>query len=193
MKSRCLVLLLLGSLLSGAPLLGEDDFLTSAEIDRVREAQDPNKRIVLYLDLAQLRIDEARTNLASKKPEAGQKVQKNLEEYTGILESLDTTLLSARDKRVPVTKALQDFEKRGAGFLKYLESLESDSAADRSDYEFTLEEAIDTTREELAEVKKGSFPEVQERKPPVEFPARPPAPSKRGDDEGPPRKKRSGS
>ena len=192
MRGYAFLLLLLWSGLNGIAVWGQEEFLTSQELDAVRDTQEPGKRIVLYLDFAQRRLDAVKENLASKKPNLGQAVQKNLKEYYRILEALNTTIESARDKRVPVDKALGELEKRGGEFLKYLQSLQAKSSPGWSDYRFTVEEAIDMTRDEVAEAKKGSFPEVKEREPP-RLPITPPLTGDRGGgEEGPPRGGRRG-
>lgn len=178
---RWLVLIGVVAVFSGFPGNAKDDFLTAGEIESIREAQEPNKRIILYLDFAQSRLDAVKEKLASKKPKAGQEAQKHLADYAAIMEALEGTLLTARDRRTPIAKGLKEVERRGADFLKYLESLQSDSSPYWDDYRFTLEEAIEMTREELDEAKRGSFPEVEERDPPKEFPSSPPPASGRGE------------
>src|SRR5206468_4741190 len=106
-----------------------------------------------------------------------------------------------------------EMESQARAALIYLQSLRTGKAANLSDYEFTLEEAIENTKDELADAKKGAFPEVNARKPPSEFPSSPPPsasspPSKSGagksgsgksgadqgsTEEGPPRKNRRSS
>lgn len=188
MTGRVWILALL--CLSGLPISAraQEDFLTDGEIIAVRDAQEPDKRLVLYLDFAQRRLDAVKASLDSKKSNAGRSAQKNLGEYVHILEALEGTIQDARERRIPAPKGLLAVETRGAEFLKYLESLDSESSPGWADYQFTLEEALEMTREEIAEAKKGSFPEVQERKPPSGMPASPP-PEKR-EEEGPPRRRR---
>ena len=132
-------------------------------------------------------------NLASKKAGAGSAAQKNLKEYTSILEALEVTVEAARDKRVMTDKVLKETERREGEFLKYLQSLDAEGSLGLEVYRFTLDEAIATTEEELADTKKGTFPELREREPP-RLPATPP-PLPKGNDrkqqeEGPPRKSR---
>ncbi|MBI4465050.1 MAG: hypothetical protein HY647_10125 [Acidobacteria bacterium] len=189
MRRSVFLLLLLWSGCAGMAAWGQEEFLTAGELDAVRDTQEPGKRIVLYLDFAQRRLDAVRENLSSTKPNPGQAVQKNLREYYRVLEALNTTIETARDKRVPVDKPLGEVEKRGGEFLKYLQSLQSKSSPGWSDYRFTVEEAIDMTQDEIAEAKKGSFPEVKEREAP-RLPATPPQTKDRSGEEGPPRRGR---
>ncbi|MBI3895748.1 MAG: hypothetical protein HY313_07425 [Acidobacteria bacterium] len=174
MRQYLFFLLLLWSGFYGMKTWGaQEEFLTSQELDAVRDTQEPGKRIVLYLDFAQRRLDAVKANLASQKPNRGQAIQKNLREYYRVLEALNSTIENARDKTIPVDKALGEIEKRGGEFLKYLQSLQAKSSPGWDDYRFTLEEAVDMTQDEIAEAKKGSFPEVKEREAP-QLPASPP-------------------
>jgi len=45
-----------------------------------------------------------------------------------------------------------------------------------ADYIYTLEEAIDTTQEELKAAQEGLYPEIQKRTPPKDLPSTPPRP-----------------
>ncbi|MBI1956438.1 MAG: hypothetical protein HYS38_08600, partial [Acidobacteria bacterium] len=68
MRDYVFLLLLLWSGLNGTAAWGQEEFLTSQELDAVRDTQEPGKRIVLYLDFAQRRLDAVKENLASQKP-----------------------------------------------------------------------------------------------------------------------------
>ena len=89
------------------PVHAQDDFLTRGEVEEVRDAQEPDKRLELYLLIAQRRIDAIKTALSSKKSAAGRTTQKSLEEYTAILEALETTLEDGREKRAIREKDLE--------------------------------------------------------------------------------------
>jgi len=185
----------------GMTAIGDEDYLTSGEISAVRDAQQPDKRMILYMDFAQRRIDSVKQALRSGQSSSGRTAQKALIEYVRLMEALESTMGDARERRAPMEKGLKDVETRGREFLKYLESLNSESSPGWEDYQYTVEEAIDMTKDELAEVAKGAFPEVQGRTPPRELPglpsSRPPAksdaPSEQKpaqQEEGPPRKSR---
>ena len=171
----------------------QEDFLTPGEIENLRDKQEPDKRLILYLDFAQRRLDAIKENLASKKAGAGRAAQKFLKEYTAVLEALEVTVEAAREKRVMTDKILKETERRESEFLTYLRSLNAESSSGFEDYHFTLDEAIVMTEEGLAETKKGSCPELREREPP-RLPATPPPPprtnDRKPDEEGPPRKGR---
>ena len=189
MKSTVFLLLALGILGWGTSLRGEDEFLSTAEIGRVRDAQEPAKRIILYLEFAQRRLDVVGQNLFSQKQKPGKIVRKNLQEYIDILDALEGSVERGRERRARFGKSLEEMEKQTTGFLRFLQTIAAGSPKNLSDYQFTLEEAIEMTREEIVVAKEGSFPEVKERKPPTRLPSQPPAVSDRTDpEEGPPRK-----
>ncbi|HWP84721.1 MAG TPA: hypothetical protein VNN17_05995 [Terriglobia bacterium] len=196
MTTRRAILFLFSCWMAGwLPASAQDDFLTQGEVDMVRDAQEPDKRMILWMDLAQRRIDSVKQALASFKPEAGRAIRKALTEYIRIMESLDSTIEDARQRRVPLSKGLRDVETRGNLYLNYLRTLESDKIPGFEDFKYTLEEALAMTRDELEQVAKGNYPEVIDRRPPTDLPPpaqRPPSRSQpaphEGQEEGPPRK-----
>jgi hypothetical protein len=199
-KNRYMLLgvLFLGFLNAGT---AQDDFLTRAEVDEIRDAQEADKRIALYLEIAQRRLDVVKTSFAASERGAGRAAQKNLGDYTAIIEAIEDTLEGGRENRTVREKGLKQAEERKVEFLKYLQSLDSAEKPGYDDYRFTLEEAIAVTEEVLANVRQGTFPEVQQREPPrlPSAPAREaqPGPPRRSDqppattdEEGPPRRRR---
>ena len=188
MKKFVIPLLILIGVCGAVASSAKDDFLNAEEVNKIRDAEDGGKRVLLYLEFAQQRLQAAQEKTATKEEGAGRAIQKNLAEFNSILEALEDALDAARLQRAPLSQALKELENQGNHFLKVLQQLQQ--APNRSDYQFTLDEAVEMTNDELAEAKKGAFPEVKERKPPTDLPAKPPAASKSGDnEEGPPRKK----
>ena len=189
--------LLLSAVLLGflIPAHAQDDFLTRGEVEEVRDAQEPDKRLELYLIIAQRRIDAIKAGLGSKK--SGRTTQKSLEEYTSILEALETTLENGREKRAIRDKDLEKAQELEAEFLTYLKSLNAENSPGYEDYHFTLDEAVAVTEEMLADAQKGAFPEMQGREPPRLPAAAPREPRREAPtfqppaEEGPPRRRRS--
>jgi hypothetical protein len=184
---RSAVALALASLFAGGLALAQDDFLTDGEVTIVRDAQVPEKRVLAYLDFAQRRLDAVRTSMASGKSTIGRSVQASLGEYIHILEALEQTIEEARERRAPLEKALELVTTRGGEFLKYLQSIHTESSPAWKDYQFTLEEGIEMTRDQLELAAQGAYPEVEERTPP-DLPGPRSAPKREQQEEGPPRK-----
>lgn len=175
------------------------EFLEPEEISAIREEQDPGKRVLLYLSFAKRRIEQVKDATASKDSDAGEVIQSNLADYNSIFDALADSLANAREQRSQMSKPLQELQRQGTEFLTYLQALTKTATRNKDDYRYTLEEAVDTTKDELADAKKGAFPEVKERKPPSDLPPSPPPSAERppqksgsgssGSEEGPPRKK----
>ena len=164
MKTCMTILFLLCIYWGIVPLQAQRDFLTSQEVDAIRDEQELGKRAILYMDFAGRRLDAVKAAIASQKDGAGKSVQENLKEYISILEAVETTIADGAEQRSPLEKALKGLTERGSEFLKYLQSLEPETTPGFADYRYTLEEAILMTKEAVAEAEKGPYPEIRKRK-----------------------------
>lgn len=142
--------------------LGQDrDFLTADEIDRVREtAEDPNRRLALYSELARLRVDMIKQAIAKEKAGRSGFVHSTLEDYTRIIEAIDTVTDDALKRGKSIAEGLAVVAKAEEAMLTDLKKIEASAPPDLARYEFTLTTAIETTqdslelaREDLAERK----------------------------------------
>jgi len=136
-------------LAASIPLAAQRDFLTAEEVDLVREAQDPNDRLKLYVKFAESRLALLRHLFASQRPGRSARIHETLEDYTKIIEAIDTVSDDALKRNLDIqtgVQAVADGEKK---LLAALEELERTPAADRARYEFALTTAIDATRDSL--------------------------------------------
>ena len=129
------------------------DYLTADEIDQVREAQEPNLRLKLYVHFAKERIAEVKQFLSKEKPGRSALIHDALEDYTRIIEAIDTVADDALRRKAPIDegmKAVADAEKE---MLATLNKIEESDAKDLQRFEFALKAAIDTTSdsEELSQ------------------------------------------
>jgi len=149
---RTFILLLLFAFL--LPAFAPDrDFLTADEADQVRLAQEPNLRLKLYLHFAKQRLDLIQQAVSQEKPGRSKLIHDLLEDYTSIIEAIDTVSDDALKRKLEVAegiKAVADAEKE---MLPVLEKIQESNPKDIARYQFVLDQAIETTKDstELAE------------------------------------------
>jgi len=132
-----------------APCFGQKDFLTSNEVEQVREAQEPNARLKLYVLFARQRIDQLQKLLEKEKKGRSLSVRELLGEYTGIVEAMDAVSDDALKRNVDISLGrigVRDAERK---FLTQLEKVQSNAPADKDLYDIELKEAIETTSDSL--------------------------------------------
>jgi len=142
-------LFVITTLLLCTPAWAQRDFLTSDETDQVREAQDPNDRLKLYVTFAQQRLDQVKSLLAREKPGRSALIHDLLEDYSKILDAIDTVSDDALKRKVNIdigNTAVSQGEKE---LLKTLNAIEAGNGKDKARYEFALKQAIDGTNDSM--------------------------------------------
>jgi hypothetical protein len=131
------------------PAFGQRDFLTSDETDQVRDAQEPNARLQLYLHFARQRVDQVKTLVASAKPGRSALIHDLLEDYTNIIDAIDTVSDDALKHHKDITIGTKALAKTEPELLKTLESIQESHPKDLARYDFQLKQAIGTTTDSI--------------------------------------------
>lgn len=132
-----------------APVLAQKDFLTEDEVEKVREAQVPNDRLKLYALFARQRLDQLQRLLGKEKKGRSLEARELLENYSSILDAIDTVSDDALKRGVDITEgtvAVTESEKR---FLTQLQKIQDRNPADLDLYEVALKEAIASTSDSM--------------------------------------------
>jgi hypothetical protein len=157
---------LLCCLLLAAPMAAQRDFLTADEIDQIKEAQEPNLRLKLYADFAKLRVDLVRNLLGKEKPGRSILIHDTLDEYSKILDAIDTVADAASEHKIDIHLGLAAVASVEKAILPMLKQIEENRPKDLERYEFALTQAIETTADSLdlaAEDLSKRAGEVEER------------------------------
>ncbi|HSB16637.1 MAG TPA: hypothetical protein VLE22_19455 [Bryobacteraceae bacterium] len=148
MTARWLLLLCLALCLA-APIPAQDDFLTADEVDQLRLTQEPNERIVLYLRFAQQRIDLAQDLVAKEKPGRSVLIHDALEQYTQIIDAIDTVADDALHRKLSIQKGMEAVTESQKKMLAALRKVDESRPPDLPRYKFVLQQAIETTEDSL--------------------------------------------
>jgi hypothetical protein len=136
-------------LATGIPAFAEKDFLTSDEVEKVREAQEPNERLKLYVLFARQRLDQLQRLLQKDKKGRSLLVRELLEDYTNIIDALDTVsddALKRGTDNAAGANAVRDAEHK---FLTQLQAIKDRPPNDLDMYTSALTEALAATSDSL--------------------------------------------
>src|ERR1700685_100638 len=134
------------TLCAGALVCAQDrDFLTPDEVAQVREAQDPNDRLLLYVQFARQRMDLLQQYLSKEKPGRSIFIHNTLEDYSQIIEAIDSVSDDALLHHRPLDKGMMAVINAEKDFLAQLNKVQDSEPKDLDRYKFVLGQAIDTT------------------------------------------------
>jgi hypothetical protein len=131
----------------------ERDFLTADEVDQIREIQEPNARLKLYVVFARQRLALLQQFLSTEKPGRSALIHDTLEQYTHIIEAIDTVADDALVRKTQLDVGMKEVATAETEMLATLHKVEDAAPKDLARFEFALKNAIDTTSDskELSE------------------------------------------
>jgi negative regulator of replication initiation len=147
---KAIVWCLLAAALQAAPLAAQQrDFLTSDEVDQIREAQEPNARLTLYAKFAKERIAMVKSLVSKEKAGRSILIHDALDDYARIIDAIDDVADQALAKKTDIEKGLGQVTRMEQDALPVLKRVQDTKPKDIERYEFVLKTAIDTTRDSL--------------------------------------------
>jgi hypothetical protein len=125
------------------------DFLTADEVDQIREAQDPNERLQIYIKFARQRVDQVEQLMAHDKPGRSVLIHDLLEDYGSIIDAMDTVTDDALKRKVDVSQGVATARDEEKALLASLQKFQDSHAKDFARYELILKQDIDSTSDSI--------------------------------------------
>jgi hypothetical protein len=146
MKSVAAIVLIAAS---AFPAYAQREFLTSDEIEKIREAQEPNMRLKLYVLFARQRVDQLQQQMAKDKKGRSLIVRDLLEDYSQIIDAIDTVSDDALKRKVDISAGVGLVSEAEKKIIPILQKIEDSQPHDLDMYDIALKDAIGNTTESL--------------------------------------------
>jgi hypothetical protein len=152
-----------------APAPQDNDYLTEAEANKIRDADTPAMRIKIYVDFAEDRLKKFEYELHRTVPERRRAEILNalLNGYSGCIDDAADQIDVAKEKQLDIRDAIKMMKSKDKEFLTILEKYDKDGP-ELDTYRDTLEDAIDGTKDALTDLddaEKEATPGPVRRKP----------------------------
>jgi hypothetical protein len=136
---------------SAAPQISRD-YLSSDEAEKIRDNQSPAERIKLYVSFAEDRLEKFNYEQARTAPEVdrGDILNGLLNGYEGCMEDAADEIDEAKDRQMNIHPELKLLESKGKDFLAALQKIQKAKGPNFDDYNDTLEDAIDATKDTIS-------------------------------------------
>jgi hypothetical protein len=158
-------------LVSARPFAAQEqkDYLTQDEADKIREAQNPSDRIKLYISFAEDRIGkfEYEVNRPAHEAQYDDILNNLMNGYVGCIDDAADQIDVAQEKQVDIREAVKLMKQKDTEFLAKLQKFDQASGPDFDAYRYTLEDAIEGTKEAIndaTDAEKALLPAPVRRK-----------------------------
>jgi len=134
------------------------DFLSPGEADKIRDAQNPNERVKLFLDFAGDRLKKLQYELQLKSPQMHKNEILNglLNAYAGCIDEAADRIDEGRETNPNMRPAIKAMQKHGKEYLEALQKIEGMGGPGIVAYKDSLGDAIEGTQDALKDANKTS-------------------------------------
>jgi hypothetical protein len=129
------------------------DFLTTDEANQIRNIQEPNQRVALYLHFAKQRLDQISQLMLKEKAGRAVLIHDLLEDYGKIVDAIAAVTDDGLRRHLDLTKGFQAIAHDSKENLEQLQKISDSQPKDLARFEFALMEAIDATTDSYADAK----------------------------------------
>jgi hypothetical protein len=150
--------------LLAAPLLAlparpqKKDYLTDAEADKIRDADSPAQRIILFVTFAGERIKKLQyefAHAANTELHREDTINGLINSYTGCVDDAADLIDLGVDKQENIRDGIKEMQTHGPEFLTYLKALDA-KGAEVEPYKDNLDDAVEATTDAIKSADTGS-------------------------------------
>src|SRR5580698_4062024 len=123
---------------AGCGFAQDRDFLTADEVDQIRDVQEPNARLKLYILFARQRLALLEQFLSKEKPGRSALIHDTIEEYTHIIEAIDTLADDALVRKLPLDIGMKEVAAAEGEMLASLQKIADAPPKDLARFDFVL-------------------------------------------------------
>jgi|ERR1035438_7133959 hypothetical protein len=132
----------------------EKDYLTSIEADKIRDAETPNERIILFLTFADDRLKKFQYELTHPTLDKhAEMLNFTLNSYIGCIDDAADIIQVGLDKQQNIRQGIDLMASRTKEFLPILQKAQADGS-DLEMYKDNLEDAIEGTQDAMNDAEK---------------------------------------